>query len=82
MFNDYFVNMGLNLAHNISGSNTNFKDFLPSSPNNSAYFAPCDNSEVHNLILGLKSSMCTGYDGISGHVFKNVSKEIRYRYHT
>ena len=76
MFNDYFVNIGPNLAHNISCSNTNFKDFLPPSPSNSAYFAPCDNSEVHNLILGLKSSMCTGYDGISGHVFKNVSKEI------
>ena len=75
-FNDYFANIGSNLARNINSANTNYNDYLPKSPNSSAYFAPCDPSEVHNLILNLKSSMSTGYDGISGLVFKNISKEI------
>ena len=67
-FNNYFVNIGPNLAKDII-SNGNPEKFLPEPNPNTIFLHPVVNDEVQKIINDLKSSS-PGWDKISGKVIK------------
>lgn len=75
--NDFFVNVGRNLAENIITTHTtpNLDTADTSSSLHSMVFLPTDEGEVERLILSLKSN-AEGWDNISGKVLKSFKEFI------
>ena len=75
MFNNYFVNIGPNLAASIPESKTTFQNYIH-------YDGPCFSTinltglELENAFTSLKANKSIGYDEISADVVKKVSDEI------
>ena len=69
-FNEFFVNIGCDLAKNIPPSTKNIKDFLPSTSVSSLALLPTDEFEVTRLIMSLKNSSSPGLDEIPPSVVK------------
>jgi hypothetical protein len=72
-FNNYFVNIGPNLAKGInhtSNCNCNFNKYLTNSYLNSMFLDPTTNFEVENEIQKLKLNKSPGYDGLRAKVIK------------
>ena len=68
-FNDYFVNMGPNLASNINNTSNSIEyvnDIL-----NSISIPTITESEVTDIQLSLKNSSA-GYDEIPAHIFNKI----------
>ena len=74
-FNNYFVNIGPNLAASIPGSKTVFQNYIH-------YDGPCLSTmnltdlELENAFVSLKINKSSGYDDISADVVKKVSDGI------
>ena len=70
--NEYFVNVGPNLAKKLPLSNTAFENYLNenNSPNNSFYLAPTTPKEISDTGSSFSSSMCEAPDLISPKFFK------------
>ena len=70
--NEYFVNVGPNLAEKLPLSNTAFENYLNenNSPNNSFYLAPTTPKEISDTGSSFSSSMCEAPDLISPKFFK------------
>ena len=76
-FNNYFVNIGPNLAKKITNtSNTNFSKYLTHNYLNSMFLDPITEFEVQNEMNNLNSNKSPGYDGLSARTIKQVSKEV------
>ena len=75
-FNDYFVDIGANLAEKISHSNRTFIDFLDNRNPSSIFFLPVLENEVFDLVNNLKSKKSVGHDGISNICLKQIIPEI------
>ena len=71
-FNDYFTNVGPNLASNINAGSTHFTEFLPPTCENTLFFIPTDNNEIFNIVKHLKSTKSSGHDGLSVHFLKQI----------
>ena len=70
-FNEYFINIGPNLAKNIkNNSDTNFEKYLIGNYQNSMFLAPITENELENEIKS------PGYDNISNKILKLTAKEI------
>ena len=76
VFNEYFVNIGPNLASNIPDSGTNFRNFLKDQNPQSLFFAPVVEEEVKDIINNLNAKKSSGYDGITNFLLKNIVNEI------
>ena len=63
-FNDYFTNLGSNLANKIPAPNKPFTSHLSNSPLNSLFFNPITLQELHDLRHLLKSGKSMGTDNI------------------
>ncbi|KAJ8726971.1 hypothetical protein PYW08_015368 [Mythimna loreyi] len=75
--NDYFVNIGKKLAHQIQNNNTHF--YQPchlNMRNNSFVLINTDAKEVENTLMGLKSNSAPGWDNISTSFLKYCHKEV------
>lgn len=69
--NRYFSNIGQSLAHKlVSRTNSTLLKSCTSIPVNSIALLPVDHTEIENLILSLKTSTSTGWDGISSSFLK------------
>ena len=70
--NQYFVNVGSNLAKKLPPSNISFENYLNESntPNNSFYIAPTYPKEIIDTSDTFSSSMCEAPDLISPKFFK------------
>ena len=74
-FNNYFANIGPNLAASIPESKTAFQNYIH-------YDGPCLSTiyladlELENAFASLKTSKSLGYDDISAEVVKKVSDEV------
>ena len=55
-FNDFFINVGPNLATKIPGSNKSVSDYQKKSYNNSIFLAPTSVAKILNIIQDLKIS--------------------------
>ena len=73
--NNYFVNIGPNLASSIPETNTALQNYIH-------YDGPCINTinrtdlELKNAFASLKTNKSSGYDDVSVDVVKKVSDEI------
>ena len=76
MFNEYFSNIGANLAEKIATAKTDFSHYMPNEPAHSAVFGYTDLQEIENIIKGLKSVKSVGHDEISTKIIKLVAHFI------
>lgn len=68
-FNQYFVNVGPNLASNIPQSNTSPDFYLKNRTSNSLFLKPVVEKEVKSVINQLKNS-AAGYDSVCPSIVK------------
>lgn len=76
--NDYFVNVGKNIADKIHPTNSDpgdVADFLNNLPSrtNSIGLIDADKAEINDILNGLKNDCAVGYDGISTSLLKYCS---------
>jgi len=76
-FNEYFVNIGVNLASRIDiPINKTFKDYLKHPTQTKLIFKTIDEKEIKKLIENLKPKTSTGLDGISNKLLQLIKDEI------
>ena len=76
-FNEYFVNIGPNLANRITApSNTSYKDYLTDDIRTSFRFSVVTNVEVSKAIDSLKPKTSFGEDRLSNKLLKYIKNEI------
>ena len=73
-FNNYFVNLGPNLAKNISNTNTAFNKYLTESIPNRLFLKALTEHEVRNEIGKINATKSPGYDGLRAKNNKICSK--------
>ena len=61
-FNDYFSNIGPNLASQINTSNLNFETYVKNTESEFTAFQPVTVNHVYQLLTGLSSNKATGVD--------------------
>ena len=74
-FNDFFINIGPNLASKIPNTNSDFKNYLPQANTNSIYLEPITEYELEKIILSLKNG-APGYDDITLDCIKCAKDSI------
>lgn len=72
-FVNFFTDIGKDLANKIQTDNSHV---LEHTINNSIFLSPTSESEVKNVINGLKNKKSVGLDGISSITLKNISELI------
>ena len=75
-FNNYFSNIGPDLATKIDSSNFNFESYVKNTKSEFVAFKPVVVSHVHRLLLGLSSNKATGIDKISSKIVKIAAPVI------
>ena len=75
-FNDYFSNIGPDLASKIDTSNHNFETYTKNAKSEFAAFQPVTVSHVCRLLHGLSSNKATGIDKISCKIIKIAAPAI------
>ena len=76
-FNEYFTNVGPNLARNIiSNNNKSFNEYLTGNYKSSMFVEPITEYELENEINIIKPNKSCGYDGINASILKAISKII------
>ena len=76
-FNDYFVNIGKNLAEKISDSNKSFSSYMQSKQIiNSCAFYLSTPLEIMDIVKSLKNSFSAGIDEISVNLLKCIIESI------
>lgn len=69
LFNNYFI-------ENTFDTNLNNKIPTLNNNSNSVFMCPTIPKDIHKIIMSLKNTGSTGYDGISTHILKLVSSDI------
>ena len=69
-FNEFFANIGTNLANKIPRSSKNASDFIDVDINNTIFLRSTDNNEIKTVIKMLKDSS-PGWDNITASCLKN-----------
>ena len=75
-FNDYFSNIGPDLASKIDTSNYNFETYTKTAESEFAAFQPVTVSHICRLLHGLSSNKATGIDNISCKIIKIAAPAI------
>ena len=77
VFNDYFANIGQNLASNQTDNiNLNIETDVKKAESEFTAFQPVTISQVYQLLTGLSSNKATGVDKISSKIIKIASPAI------
>ena len=72
-FNNYYVNVGPNLAKQIGNSKHNYKNYLPTvASSNSLFLLPTNDEEIVSIIKLLKPKTSFGHDNISPKYLKKL----------
>ena len=69
-FNDFFANIGTKLASKFDAAQSNYKDYLSGSCQQSLFLAPTSYSEVFNALHALRKTSSMGSDGITSKVLQ------------
>ena len=77
-FNEFFTNIGPNLAKQIPKSNLSAGHFLKGDFQNSFFTSPVTNEEISSIILALKNTNSKGYDDIPVNLVKYCGNELSY----
>ena len=75
-FNDFFVNIGSNLARKIPTSPTKPTTFLKNDYCKSMFLAPTTSEEIADIVSNLKNSSSSGYDNIPTKLIKYCNVEL------
>ncbi len=76
-FNDYFINVGPNLANKIKqNDNNNFEKYLKGRCKSSFFLNPITENELEVELKNMKSNKSCGYDGICTNIVKLIATEI------
>ena len=75
-FNNFFANVGPELAKKIPPVSDNLKHFLPLNNPNSIFLNPTDNLEIKQIIMALKNSYSKGHDNLSVNTIKTCSDQL------
>ena len=75
-FNDYFSNIGPDLASKIDTPNLNFQTYIEKAKSEFSAFQPVTVSNVYHLLHGLSSNKATGVDKISSKIIKIAAPAI------
>ena len=75
-FNDYFSNIGPDLASKIDTSNYNFETYTKTAESEFAAFQPVTVTHICRLLHGLSSNKATGIDKISCKIIKIAAPAI------
>ncbi len=75
-FNDFFVNIGPNLASQIENENQNYSDFLFHPSNHTMFMQPVTENEILKIISKLDPNKSPGHDNINNHLIKKIANEI------
>ena len=81
--NNYFINIGPSLAHEMAHSSVSFESFVKPSHSESSEFRTVTNANVQKTLEGrLSPAKATGIDNISGKILKvaalAISSSLRY----
>jgi len=69
-FNEYFVNIGKNLANSIKHCDKSFTSYLSNSPSNSLAMFFTNSHEIINILMSLKNKHSAGFDNIPVSIVK------------
>ena len=75
-FNNYFSNIGSDLASQIPTSNCNFYTYVKKATSEFSAFQPTDVNNVYQLLSGLSGHKATGIDKISCKIPKIAAPAI------
>ena len=76
-FNDFFVNVGPNLASKIQSTGKHFfNDYLNTAHEQSIFMRPIVEDEILKIINKFDKNKSAGHDGIGNLIVKGVAKEI------
>ena len=75
-FNEYFTNIGPNLASNIPASAKRPSDFLKGNFPNSMFLMPTNEFEVSDVISNLKNTQSKGFDNIPMNLNEGCNAEL------
>ena len=76
VFNDYFSNIGPDLASKIDTPNLNFQTYIEKAKSEFSAFQPITVSNVYHLLHGLSSNKATGVDKISSKIIEIAAPAI------
>ena len=75
-FNNYFINIGPSLAHEMAHSSVSFESFVKPSHSELPEFRTGTNANVQKTLEGLSLAKATGIDNISGKILKAAALAI------
>ena len=75
-FNDYFANVGLELANKIAPSNRKALEFLKGDYRQSIFLEPTTEQEISDIISNLKNTNSAGHDGLPIKILKFCNAEL------
>ena len=75
-FNNYFINIGPSLAHEMALSSVSFESFVKPSHSELPEFRTVTNANVQKILEGLSLAKATGIDNISGKILKVAALAI------
>ena len=75
-FNDYFANIGPQLASTIIHTGNDFSSYLRSANDKTCFFKPTNVSEIIKIIRKMGSRKSAGHDNINVDLIKSVANEI------
>ena len=77
MFNEFFTNVGPDLAKNITTPvGSSVFDYLKNRNDNCMFLSPVDEKEVHKIVESCKNKSSTDADGLSMNIAKHVITTI------
>ena len=77
-FNNYFINIGPNLANNITPPhNRHFSDYMEKKVNKSIFLKPVTDNEILGLVNSFKNKYSCGYDGLNMYLIKQCIRQIK-----
>ena len=75
-FNEFFSNIGPDLASKIDTSNYNFQEYIKKPKSEFTAFESITTNKVYYLLRGLSSAKATGIDKISSKILKLAAPAI------
>ena len=77
-FNDYFANIGTNLAENICqyGNNEMYQQYLQTQSQCSCTFEKVNEDNILKIIIKMDNKSSSGYDGLSNKIIKTIKMKL------
>ena len=75
-FNDYFGNIAETTKKKIVKTDKSFSDYLTDNNQNSFFFSPTNNEEVHKIITSLDATKSTGPMSVQTNLLKLISPTV------